>query len=320
MVARCVTEAQTVIGGRLVVVVDALMRWPMIAPGPMCGGAGGAAVDRVVVFDDEPRSGGGLKVSAATVSTSANCHRRRRWRLRGRGRQTGRRCRHRCWQSLNRPRSPLWVRLAGGFVGRLGRGDFVDAAAPDQASAIEGVAASGARRLPSDAADLAGVFLDRVADRIGEGQPSCCWEPWLRRGQDWLPSIWRSCCRMTRIPASRSLFCSVCGRPTAQHRRRGSADLRPHDRAAARRKQGRDRRTPASSMSPPVTPGMTPAPDVIWHTVSPARETGETSFRESVGVPLFSPSTRWGSRPACAPWTHIRPNRTHRSPGPFNAE
>ena len=66
-------------------------------------------------------------------------------------------------------RSPLWVRLAVDLLADLDAEDFASiAAAADQAAAIERLLFEEARSLPSDTADLAGVFLGRVAERIGD--------------------------------------------------------------------------------------------------------------------------------------------------------
>jgi tetratricopeptide (TPR) repeat protein len=60
------------------------------------------------------------------------------------------------------------VKLAVDLLDDLDAGDFASiAATADQARAIEHLLLEEARTLPMDTADLAGVFLDRVAERIG---------------------------------------------------------------------------------------------------------------------------------------------------------
>jgi tetratricopeptide (TPR) repeat protein len=68
-------------------------------------------------------------------------------------------------------RAPLWVRLAVDLISDLDGEDFAAiAAAADQAGAIEGLLLAEARELPSQVEGLASLFLDRVAQRIGEAQ------------------------------------------------------------------------------------------------------------------------------------------------------
>ncbi|MFN8056022.1 tetratricopeptide repeat protein [uncultured Gordonia sp.] len=166
------TEAQTAIEGRLVIVVDALDVladdrarsdvWPVrvIPPsiGLLCSTTSpdqaaaltGVGVDRLDVGDLSPA----IAVEAA-----------RSW-----AGQAGRALPASVLAIVGEAaRSPLWVRLAVDLLADLDAEDFASiAAAADQAAAIERLLFEEARSLPSDTADLAGVFLGRVAERIGD--------------------------------------------------------------------------------------------------------------------------------------------------------
>ncbi len=169
------TEAETAIEGRLVIVVDALDAladdraqsdvWPVrvIPPaiGLLCSTTNpdhaalltGVGVDRVDVGELSPA----IAVEAA-----------RSW-----AGQAGRALPASVLAIIGEAsRSPLWVRLAVDLLADLSAEDFVSiAAAEDQAMAIEQLLLGEARSLPSDTAGLAGVFLGRVAERIGD-QPA----------------------------------------------------------------------------------------------------------------------------------------------------
>lgn len=167
-----VIEAETVVDGELVIVIDALDAlsdvraqsdvWPVRAIPPTVGllcsttNPNHAAVleslgvDRVEVGELSPataaeaaqswaaRSGRTLPASLLSIIGEAS-------------------------------RSPLWVRLAVDLLADLNAEDFASiAAAPDQAAAIEQLLLGEARRLPPDTADLAGVFLGRVVERVGD--------------------------------------------------------------------------------------------------------------------------------------------------------
>lgn len=68
------------------------------------------------------------------------------------------------------PRSPLWVRLAVDLLADLDGDDFASIAGDaDQAAAIERLLLDRVAALPVGAEDVAGVFLGRVGERIGEG-------------------------------------------------------------------------------------------------------------------------------------------------------
>ena len=106
----------------------------------------------------------------------------------------------------------MWVRLAVDLLADLDAEDFASiAAAADQAAAIERLLFEEARSLPSDTADLAGVFLGRVAERIGD-EPAAlllgCWRP---LGQGSRPPTWRHCCPTTPMQASPSPSPNVLG-------------------------------------------------------------------------------------------------------------
>jgi tetratricopeptide (TPR) repeat protein len=67
------------------------------------------------------------------------------------------------------PRSPLWVRLAVDLLADLDGDDFASIAGDaDQATAIERLLMDRVTALPADAEDVAGVFLGRVGERIGD--------------------------------------------------------------------------------------------------------------------------------------------------------
>lgn len=67
------------------------------------------------------------------------------------------------------PRSPLWVRLAVDLLADLDGDDFASIAGDaDQAAAIERLLMDRVTALPADAEDVAGVFLGRVGERIGD--------------------------------------------------------------------------------------------------------------------------------------------------------
>ncbi|HNP57997.1 MAG TPA: DUF4062 domain-containing protein [Gordonia sp. (in: high G+C Gram-positive bacteria)] len=166
------TEAATVVEGRLVIVVDALDAladdraqsdvWPArVIPssiGLLCSTTspdqaevlGGVGVETVAVDELAPS----IAMEAARLWAG----------------QTGRALPASVLAIIGEARrSPLWVRLAVDLMSDLDEADFASIAeAADQAAAIEQLLFDEARSLPSDTVDLAGVFLGRVAERIGD--------------------------------------------------------------------------------------------------------------------------------------------------------
>ncbi|HNP58231.1 MAG TPA: hypothetical protein PK331_16870 [Gordonia sp. (in: high G+C Gram-positive bacteria)] len=285
------TEAQTVIGGRLVVVVDALDAladdrarsdvWPARVVPPSIGLlCSTTSPDQAAVLEGV----GGDRIDVGELSPATAVEAARSW-----AGQTGRALPASVLAIIGTaPRSPLWVRLAVDLLADLDAGDFTSiAAAPDQASAIEGLLLQGARRLPSDAADLAGVFLDRVADRIGEG-PAELLLGALATARSGLapvdlavllpddPDSSLKVAVLQRVLGDQLRSTDAAGRLTFAH-----TIVQQH--AASR--VGTDVHTRiVDVLAGDTVWDDTNALDVIWHTVSASTETGEPASGSLVGV------------------------------------